>query len=176
MISDAYRSLCRELHDRNPDFGKSGDKFFEPLSELYARWGFQTVLDYGSGKGTLAGHLRKRLAVMVWEYEPAFGIDERCGVDLVVCADVLEHVEPEHLEGVLDELRALGRMGVYLAIGTAPATKKLADGRNAHLIVEPMGWWLPKLDKRWSRVSARELPRYEDSGKPSIDFEYIGAV
>jgi hypothetical protein len=31
-----------------------------------------------------------------------------------------------------------------------PAEKQLADGRNAHLIVENHAWWRQRLDKRFS--------------------------
>jgi len=37
----------------------------------------------------------------------------------------------------------------FLVIATRPAAKKLADGRNAHLIVEPASWWLPRLTSHW---------------------------
>lgn len=142
---------------------------------LVREWGCGTVLDYGCGQGALGGLLRGR-GLTVFDYDPGTGKDERRVSDLVVCVDVLEHVEPEYLDAVLDDLRVLGSKGVYLAIGTKPADKKLPDGRNAHLIVEPREWWLEKLDKRWSRVFTRELPRFEAVRLPSIDFEYIGAV
>jgi hypothetical protein len=34
-------------------------------------------------------------------------------------------------------------------IATPPAEKILPDGRNAHLIQEPITWWMPKLEARW---------------------------
>ena len=69
--------------------------------------------------------------------------------DLVVCTDVLEHVEPEMLDGVLDDLKRLTLHYFYGEIAIVPAKKTLADGRNAHLTVHPIGWWLPKLCERF---------------------------
>jgi hypothetical protein len=68
---------------------------------------------------------------------------------MVACIDVLEHIEPEYLDTVLDHLRSLAEGVVFLSIDTGPAQKVLSDGRNAHLIQQPMSWWLPKIFERW---------------------------
>jgi hypothetical protein len=54
---------------------------------------------------------------------------------------VLEHVEPDLLTNVLIDIRGYADKAVYLVISTRPASKFLADGRNAHLIVKPAAWW-----------------------------------
>jgi hypothetical protein len=71
----------------------------------------------------------------------------------VVCTDVLEHIEPELIDNVLDHLKDLTRKVAFLAIATRPARKNLADGRNAHLIIQPSSWWLAKLFYRFNIVS-----------------------
>ena len=48
--------------------------------------------------------------------------------------ELMEHIEPECLEEVLDNLQWLSLKAVFLVIATRPAKKMLADGRNAHLI------------------------------------------
>jgi hypothetical protein len=53
----------------------------------------------------------------------------------------------------MSDLRDLAKRAVFLVVATRPAKKVLADGRNAHLIVEPASWWLPKIMDRW-RVKA----------------------
>ena len=69
--------------------------------------------------------------------------------DLVACIDVLEHIEPDCLDAVLDDLaRVTARVGVF-TIATGPAAKTLPDGRNAHLIQEAPEWWMPKLFRRF---------------------------
>ena len=70
--------------------------------------------------------------------------------ELVACCDVLEHIEPECLDDVLDHLEELTEVVLFASIHTGPASKKLDDGRNAHLIQQPMEWWLPKLWERFT--------------------------
>jgi hypothetical protein len=69
---------------------------------------------------------------------------------MVCCIDVLEHIEPDKLEDVLDHLEELTEEILFCTVTTAPARKTLSDGRNAHLIVKPMSWWLPKIMERFS--------------------------
>jgi hypothetical protein len=76
---------------------------------------------------------------------------------MVACIDVLEHIEPELLDNVLDHLQSLTELVVMLTIDSGPAGKTLADGRNAHLIQEPMSWWLPKLSERWELQTVQRI-------------------
>jgi hypothetical protein len=59
----------------------------------------------------------------------------------------LEHVEPDKLLYVLDDLRRVTRKVGYFVIHTGPSSKNLADGRNAHLIQKDAQWWKAKLKK-----------------------------
>lgn len=72
---------------------------------------------------------------------------------MVVCTDVLEHIEPEYLEAVLDDIQRLSKKAAVVVVATREAMKSLPDGRNTHLIVEPYTWWLPKLTDRFNMVS-----------------------
>ena len=69
---------------------------------------------------------------------------------MVVCIDVLEHIEPELLDNVLDHLEELTEEVLFATIHTEPAGKVLPDGRNAHLIQKPPEWWLPKIMERFT--------------------------
>ena len=73
-----------------------------------------------------------------YPFDPAFSeYGEPKQADLVCCIYVLEHVEPEHLNAVLDDLkRIVIKVGLF-TIHTGPAVKTLSDGRNAHLIQKP---------------------------------------
>jgi hypothetical protein len=64
--------------------------------------------------------------------------------------DVLEHIEPEYVDAVFDHLEDLTEVVLFATIHTVPAKKELSDGRNAHLTVQPMEWWLPKFLERFS--------------------------
>lgn len=68
---------------------------------------------------------------------------------MVVCIDVLEHIEPDCLEAVLDDLkRVTASFGIF-TVATGPAKKVLADGRNAHLIQQDPEWWMMKIFARF---------------------------
>jgi len=59
----------------------------------------------------------------------------------------LEHIEPDYLNSVLNDIaRCIKKVG-YLVINTQPAKKFLADGRNTHLIQQNKDWWIEKLSK-----------------------------
>ena len=125
------------------------------ISALKA-FGAESLLDYGCGKATLGEALKARSSecskLTLVNYDPAIEkfaqSPEPC--DLVVCSDVLEHVEPECLNDVLADLRRLAKKAALLVISTRPSGKFLPDGRNAHLIIQPAAWWMPKLRKDWT--------------------------
>ena len=70
--------------------------------------------------------------------------------EMVVCIDVLEHIEPDYIEDVLDHLEQLTEKVLFATVHLGPAGKILPDGRNAHLIQKPAEWWLPKIMERFT--------------------------
>ena len=64
-----------------------------------------------------------------------------------MCTDVLEHIEPDCVDMVIEDIFRLTKRAAFLVIANRPALRALPDGRNAHLIQEGPEWWLPKL---WS--------------------------
>jgi len=154
LISEEYRALQADLHSRF-DYGHGGDA--AECSAIVSGWPGSTVLDYGCGQGHLGRRLRD-LEFQVEEYDPAIpGKDnEPSKVDIVVCADVLEHIEPELLGNVLLHLYTLTRKFLVLIIATKPSNKIMADGRSAHLIVQDADWWHFKL------CGLFEFDRFED--------------
>lgn len=142
LISESYRKLNARLHEDRPDYGTSGQRYAEPVRSLIKRYG-PDVLDYGCGKRTL----EQSLGLSIRNYDPA--IPEYAATPepaaIVVCTDVLEHIEPDNLNDVLADIRRCTLQVAFLTIATRPAKKTLADGRNAHLIQHGSEWWLPKL-------------------------------
>lgn len=153
LISDSYKRLNSDLHESNPFYGTGGGGRAQEVAAVADKFGCLGILDYGCGKGDLT---RALLLRDVREYDPAIpGKDRRPEpAHLVYCGDVLEHVEPECLEAVLDDIAALAQKAVLLLVHTGPAKKILADGRNAHLTQQKAEWWLPKFMQRWEFSSA----------------------
>lgn len=143
LISDDYRDLNARLHRDNLAYGVGGGKHAEVVGKLVESTKAKSVLDYGAGKGYLA----KALDFPIWEYDPA--IPEKSAspraADLVVCTDVLEHIEPEKLGDVLRDLKRCVKQLGYFVIHTGPAHKTLPDGRNTHLIQQNQAWWTTAL-------------------------------
>lgn len=156
LISDDYRRLLIEKHAQpKTSFGTSGGRLAVAVDVLMMRLDYRTILDYGCGQGCLKTTLENgrafALPYEVREYDPAIAGKDHMPepADLVVCSDVLEHIEPECLDNVLDHIAILAQHHALLWIATCPAQKHLPDGRNAHLIIRPVWWWLPKLADRW---------------------------
>lgn len=155
LISPEWRALNRQLHEERADFGsKIVKRRLRALATILGREHYASVLDYGCGKG----RLRRRIGPIVRNYDPAMPqwSGEPEPADLVVCWDVLEHIEPERLDAVLDHLRSLTLKQAFLIVATRPdGSKLMPDGRNPHLIIEDAEWWLPKLSARWRVKSGR---------------------
>lgn len=146
------------MHARKPHYGTGGARWADDVVTLARSVGAHSILDYGAGKGSLKVALDEAGGFEVYEYDPAIPGKEAkpLRADVVVCGDVLEHIEPECLYSVLDDIRNLARKAVFLVVSTHIAAKHLPDGRNAHLIVEPAAWWLRKIIDRWDVSVFRE--------------------
>ena len=149
LISPDYQKLNSELHDTDPAYGTSSARWVAYVQGLVATEVFDTILDYGAGKRRLSGALIG-LGIEGWriaEYDPAVQeISELPqAADLVVCTDVLEHVEPGKLRTVLLHLAKLTRRKLFVVISTRASRKTLADGSDPHRIVKPAEWWRAQL-------------------------------
>ena len=71
---------------------------------------------------------------------------------------MLEHIEPECLDAVLDDLRRVTRKAGLFEVSTVLGGTHLPDGRDAHLIVEPLEWWRPKIEARFRVEHVECLP------------------
>jgi uncharacterized Rossmann fold enzyme len=155
VITPGYRDLNRQLHHQNIAYGVGGGKHADTVTKLITATGAQSVLDYGCGKGYLA----KALPFPIWEYDPAIpGKDESPKpADLVVCTDVLEHIEPDCIMAVLADLQRVVKNVGYFTIHTGPARKTLPDGRNTHLIQQKRQWWKNRLKAFFTVGTIKEV-------------------
>jgi len=62
---------------------------------------------------------------------------------------VLEHIEPEYLDNVLDDLKRVTKVAGLFIICLVPANKVLGDGRNAHICLLTAQEWLDRLEPRF---------------------------
>lgn len=159
LITDSYREQMKELH-KSGRFGIKGHIYAPDVMHIAMQSGSKTILDYGCGQG----HLKKSITLPVREYDPAIpGKDSPpLPADLVVCCDVLEHIEPDCLEDVLNHLRCLTNKLCYAVVHLTPAIKVLPDGRNAHLILEDVPWWKERLSKHFRVLLAQGSKAYKE--------------
>lgn len=152
FISREYADLNRALHEANDDYG--GGRFADaPGSVKVCRLlNARELLDYGCGKGQLRQQILSLAPdIAVHEYDPAVpgkSTPPTRGFPLVVCFDVLEHVEPEKLSDVVAHIAELTEIAAYIGVHNGPAQKVLSDGRNAHLIQHPPDWWQSLLTEK----------------------------
>ncbi len=161
LITEDYRKMQEKLHE-NPDYGVASVGYAPMVAEVIETMRVSEILDYGAGKGRLGQTLKQHIQrpLTIHHYDPArpewAAVPQPCG--FVACIDVLEHIEPNLLDNVLDDLQRVTQgIGVF-TVHTGPAVKVLPDGRNAHLIQQPSGWWLRKFLDRFDLVTFNLMP------------------
>jgi len=160
LISKEYRELQEKYHQDCENWGTSGANWGVDVLEFIQMTDAITVLDYGCGKNTLYENIKYDLEEDVnWtSYDPCIPefSDKPEYADVVVCTDVLEHVEPDLIENVLDDIAKISYLGAFLVIFTHPASHKLPDGSNCHKICKGEGFWRPLLEDRFKHVDIRK--------------------
>lgn len=138
-----YAELQRKFHIERPDYGISGARYTDHVLSLAAKMQTRDILDYGCGKATL----QKSIPYPIQNYDP-FVLEYSTRphpAEIVVCTDVMEHIEPQYVDAVLQDIHDLTTKVAFFQIATRPASKFLPDGRNAHLIQQNVNWWLTRL-------------------------------
>jgi len=149
-ISAEYRTELRRLHDSFESFGAGSHLLL--VAQIFRNLNLQSISDFGAGKMRLASELRKQfnLDFEYYPYDPAFPeYGEPKSADLVCCIEVLEHVELQFLPTILKLLAGITSKFAFLTVHCAESSLNLADGRNSHLIQEPISWWLPEISKHF---------------------------
>ena len=154
-ILQKNNELYHQYHDTHKKhFSGDGLKQFIPdISFLIRNSNIKTVIEYGCGK---AHPWKDYNLKKMWRldkvdfYDP--GVEEyshslSSPCDLVICVDVMEHIDPECVDEVLGNIDKLSNKAIFFSISTRRAAKNLPDGRNAHLTVQPPDWWQRKIDR-----------------------------
>ena len=152
LISEAHRSAETKKHIADPDYGGEAIQYAEHISTMINAMQIDDVLDYGAGKGELHRHLALDHQVALHLYDPAINKIARSPDphDLVLCINVLEHVEEDSVQEVLDDLVRCAKQNLFLVIKEDI----------------PMEWWLPEVMKRF---------RIESLVRSDIDFFLIAS-
>lgn len=158
-ISPQYLTLLKQTHEQDPQWGTSATRRLPEVLTIAGEHAVREVLDYGCGKGALVDAMLES-GLDAHGYDPAVPAFEArpARAPLLVCIDVLEHIEPDCLDSVLKDIALLAPVA-YLVIALFPARKILPDGRNAHLIVQPPEWWMQRLGQVFGRVTVRHTTR-----------------
>jgi hypothetical protein len=156
--SPRYRALLemyQNMHQHGETFMR---KEAINIRRMIEQTGAQTILDYGSGKGTqydpkplvIKGEGEWDSVIDFWGvdevtcFDPAYAPYSTLPTgrfDGVVCTDVLEHCPEEDIDWILHEIFSYAERFVYLAIACYPANKRLPNGENAHCTIQPVEWW-----------------------------------
>lgn len=154
LLSEEYLEVLRQTHSKDPIWGTISNYHTKMVSNLAIAIWASDILDYGCGAGGLEKYLPE---FNVWGYDPGIAGKEDSPepMELVVCTDVLEHVEEKYLDAVLADIRRVTVGIAMLAISCRLAKKVLLDGRNAHLIVKSQQWWLERL-RKYFRIVTRK--------------------
>lgn len=147
LISATYRDLNHQLHVDNPAYGVGAEKYAPTVIKLCEEFKTTDCLDYGAGKRRLGRALPFHIA----EYDPAIPeiAESPKPANIVLCFDTLEHVEPDKINAVLEDLKRCVKTFGYFIIHTREAGKSYANGENTHLIQRGRSWWESKLAKRF---------------------------
>lgn len=139
LITNRHKALYEQYYRNKPSKPSVNHRLPQILAfaeKIKAR----SILDYGcGGYASIEGNCNLR----VQSYDPA--VPAYSGsprpADLVVCLDVLEHVEPNCIEDVIANLRRLAGKGIFLSVSCEPSTKQLPDGSPWHIFVKPEAYW-----------------------------------
>lgn len=156
----SYESLeeASKFHATNSEHwcGEALAEYKHEVYKIIKDKNVRTILDYGCGKAKFHKILFNNkkvpgspMGVVVIGYDPAvptYAIKQNMDYDLVLCVDVMEHVQEDKIDEVLEDLFSSGKF-IFLTITCYEATQILLNGKNAHYTIKEPSWWLSKLSK-----------------------------
>ena len=154
----SYESLeeAKKYHQQNANFwtGESLAEYKYDVWTIIKERKVTKILDYGCGKGKFHDLLFNNkntpgspMGISIAKYDPAYipySVKPKGDFELVLCTDVMEHVQEDKVDEVLKDLFDSGPY-IFLTITCYAATQILLNGKNAHYTIKPPEWWKEKL-------------------------------
>jgi Methyltransferase domain len=147
-------------------YGDTSVKYLRFLRPEIALLNPGSVIDYGCGQSRLLDILAAGIGFAGIRYDPAIpahAARPAAPADLLICIDVLEHVEEADLDAVIADMRSLCREAIVV-VDTRAAVQKLPDGRNAHVSLHPRDWWRERLASHFGPLVPIRCPRRSRAG------------
>ena len=178
---DRATQASKELHESSSDYGASKE-YFNPYSMKalltidYAIARAQKIesiesfLDHGTGQGGLIEFIKSstEAKVLAQGYDPCvekYSEKPNRSFDIVTSIDVLEHIDRSSINELLSDIKSLTRKFFFFCIDLYPASKRLLDGRNAHILLAPPDWWAQQIKFHFPIMNCIEVGITED-GNP----------
>jgi len=120
-----------------------------------------SILDFGCGQSIFLDCLELDYDVKLHRYDPAipaYATLPEDKVDLLVCIDVLEHIEERELDKTLSGICSACRDALFI-MDTRKANHTLPDGRNAHVSLHTHDWWYEQLSRHFSHLEPVKATR-----------------
>ena len=136
-FSKGYQQQIIQLHKDREKHGRR--KFHdEEINFIINEFNPKSIFDFGCGKGTFLKQMEELYPkIKLVGFDP--GVAEYTNVEKVPCellisCDVLEHVEPDHVDNTLREIDTLFTKFAYFKIAN-------------YVIQEDENWWRKKIEK-----------------------------
>jgi 2-polyprenyl-3-methyl-5-hydroxy-6-metoxy-1,4-benzoquinol methylase len=139
--------LYKQLHKQR-SYGDTGSVYTDDVKSFIDDTEALSILDFGSGTGTLRAALHNKYSIEIDEFDPCVPGKEiipKERYELVITTDLLEHLFEEEIDNLFEEILTLKPKFMYHAISTRTARILLPDGSNCHKTVKDAEWWSNKI-------------------------------
>jgi hypothetical protein len=169
LIREEYRQQLIQTRSGWKNWGSSaarngGPEVLRILGDAQRKIGVVSVLDFGCGLGSLGEYVREHYDCnnLEWhEYDPS-------------TTDVMEHIEPQSLEGTIQWFTEHANTAQFHMIACGPTGKTLPDGRDVHLIQQPIKWWQAQMVRPPFKLMERgEIEQLRRSRKTNRGWIYM---